>query len=299
MRLGEQARRRRLVTVEVIPDRVTRDDLSSLKDRVDAVTIPALRNGHQDASYPVLFNVTPQQRSLASALLASRAGVETVPTLTCRDCGKADIGRVLELFSKGLENVLVLYGDPIGDPARDRYEFARTEDLIREVVEVGSGAVPSIGAVTNQYAQDAESEVSRTLSKVDAGADFVVTNISFDSERVLDHRDALLSAGLDVPLFVQVSIAHSLNNVVFVSQKFGIPLPGWVMGRLSADGLGVGVELAGEAFERLVDEVEGVHFSYLFRRRSPVVAYGRLLDRIGRGQSVLAGPQLAVPSSVA
>lgn len=277
---------------------MTKDDLSSLKGRVDAITIPALRNGHHDTSYPVLFNVTPQQRSLASAVLAGSTGIETVPTLTCRDCSEADIGKVQSLFSKGLENLLVLYGDPFSDPARDRYEFTRTEYLIRKVVETSNGTAPSIGAVTNQYAQDVESEVSRTLSKVEAGADFVITNISFDSERVLDHRDALLSAGLDVPLFIQVSIPHSLNNIIYVTQKFDIPLPGRVMRKLSADGLQLGVELAGETFETLKDEAEGIHFSYLFRKKSPIPAYQRLLDRIGRRPSILAAPVLTVPSKV-
>jgi 5,10-methylenetetrahydrofolate reductase len=276
---------------------VTKDDLSSLKGRVDAITIPALRNGHHDTSYPVLFNVTPQQRSLAAAVLARRTGIETVPTLTCRDCREAEIGKVQGLFSKGLESLLVLYGDPFSDPLRDRYEFTKTEHLIRKVLETGDGVAPSIGAVTNQYAQDAESEVSRTISKVDAGADFVITNISFDSERVLDHRDALLSAGLDVPLLIQVSIAHSLKNIIYVSQKFGIPLPSGVMRRLSTDGLQVGVELAGDTFERLEDEADGVHFSYLFRRKSPIPAYLRLLDRIGRRPGLLVAPVLVAPSS--
>lgn len=222
-----------------------------------------------------------------------------MPTLTCRDCGEEDLGKVQGLLSKGIENLLVLYGDPFLDWARDKYEFTRTEDLIRKVVEMSNGAAPSIGAVTNQYAQDRESEVSRTLGKVEAGADFVITNISFDSERVLDHRDSLLSAGLDVPLFIQVSIPHSLNNIIYVTQKFGIPLPGHVMRRLSADGLQVGVELAGETFERLENEAEGIHFSYLLRTKSPIPAYRRLLDRIGRRPGLLAAPVLTVPSRVA
>jgi len=277
---------------------VTKEDLSSLNGRVDAITIPALRNGNHDSSYPVTFNVSPQQRSLASAVLTRGAGIETVPTLTCRDCREEDVVKVQGLLLKGLENILVLYGDPFSDRERDKYEFAKTADLIRRVVDSANGKRPSIGATTNQYAQDTESEVLRALTKVEAGADFVITNMSFDSEKVLDHRDALLSAGLNVPLFIQVSIPASLNNIVYVTQKFGIPLPAPVMRRLSADGLQVGVELAGEAFEKLEDEAEGIHFSYLLRRKSPVTAYLRLLDRIGRRRTVLAAPVFDIPGQV-
>jgi 5,10-methylenetetrahydrofolate reductase len=283
LRLGEAARERRLVTAEVIPDRVVQREIELLRGRVDAITIPALTNHSSDPSYPSGFSVSPQQRSVASALIVRRMGVEAVGTLTCRDCRAGELSGVLDSRKGSLENLLVVYGDPFPGEGRGVYEFSRSEDLIRRLGGLFDGGSPCVGAVANQHAADLEGEVARTLGKVDAGADFVITNIALDGEGVLPFRDALLSAGLDVPLLIQVSIPHSLENLLFVSRRFGIRVSARVRRRLEGGSADAGVVLAAEAFRALRREASGVHFSYLFRRRSPVSVYCRLFDLLGIG----------------
>ncbi len=280
MKVGEAAKYRRLLTVELIPDRAILVDLLSLRGKVDAITIPALRNGNGDTSYPTSFHVSPQQRSIASAVIVKRTGIEAVPSVTCRDCEETDLARISGVVGEGIENVLVVYGDSFSDSHRDKYHFSRADQLIRRVALAVNGKRPCIGAVTNQYALDREREVWKTLARVEAGADFVLTNISFDKETVLNHRDDLLSAGLDVPLLVQVSIPHSFENVRFVSEKFGIPVPERVGKRLQGGTPATGIELAAEAFEALRREASGIHFSYLLRKRNPVPVYRALLEKI-------------------
>ena len=51
MRLSDAANSHRIVTVELIPNRVIPAHLPILQGRVDAITIPALRNGENDLSY--------------------------------------------------------------------------------------------------------------------------------------------------------------------------------------------------------------------------------------------------------
>ena len=189
---------------------------------------------------------------------------------------------------QGLGNVLIVYGDPYPEPRPGTYEFTKTSELIREISSLNDGNDPCIGAVTNQHADNRESEISRTISRVDAGADFIVTNVAFDSESVLEHRDSLLEAGLNVPLFVQVSIPLSLDNLLFVSQKFDIPVPAHVRKKLLDDATGGSLAVAAEAYEALRVEANGVHFSYLFRQRNPIPTYRHLLETIG-----IAGPTLA------
>ncbi len=297
MRLGEAARQRRLVTAELIPDRVVQSDIQRLSGRVDAVTIPALTNHSADSSYPTGFKVSPQQRSVASALIVRRMGVEAVATLTCRDCTAGQLPGVVESRKGRLENLLVVYGDPFPGSGRGVYEFSRSEYLIRQLARTVDGRGICIGAITNQHSNNLEGEVSRTLAKVDAGADFVITNITLDAESILPYRDALLSAGLDVPLLIQVSIPHSLNNLLFVSRLFGIQVPSGVRRRLEGGSVDAGVGLAAEAFEGLRREASGVHFSYLFRKRSPVSAYCRLFDLLGIGLEPWAGVPVETQAS--
>ena len=288
MRLSERAKYHRLVTVELIPDRVVPSDLALLRGGVDAITVPALRNGDHDPSYPESFQITPQRRSLASATIINKAGITAVPSLTCRDCRKSDLSRISDQVQGGLENVLIVYGDPYPEPRPGTFEFSKTSSLIREISLSNNGKGPCIGAVTNQHADDREKEVSRTISKVDAGADYVITNVAFDSNSVLDHRDSLLDAGLDVPLFIQVSIPVSLDNVLFVGRKFGIPVPANVQRKLADDPVGGSVVVAKEAYESLCREASGIHFSYLFRHRNPIPTYRHLLETIGTAPPVLA-----------
>ena len=288
MRLSERAKYHHLVTVELIPDRVVPSDLALLRGGVDAITVPALRNGDHDPSYPESFQITPQRRSLASAAIINRAGITAVPSITCRDCSRSDLSTISNQVQDGLENVLTVYGDPYPEPRPGTFEFSKTSDLIREISRSNNGRGPCIGAVTNQHADNREKEVSRTISKVDAGADYVITNVAFDAYSVLDHRDALLDAGLDVPLFIQVSIPVSLDNVLFVSRKFSIPVPGHIQRKLANDPAGGSLAVATEAYQSLYREANGIHFSYLFRHRNPIPTYRHLLETLGIAPPVLS-----------
>ncbi len=288
MRLSEEAKGRQLITVELIPDRVVPADLPLLRGRVDGITVPALRNGSRDPSYPAGFHVTPQQRSIASAVIVGRTGIESIPSLTCRDFRRSDLSTVPTLLEHGLENFLVVFGDPFPDSNVKEYHFHRSQDLIREILAVSNDIRPCVGAVTNQYTADSEREISRTLAKVDAGANFVLTNVAFDDEAVLEHVDDLRSHGLSVPLFIQVSIPSSLDNLVFVTHKFGIPIPEHVRERLLREPVSGGLAVAAEAFDALRKEANGIHFSYLLRSRNPIPPYCRLLDIIGARRSPLA-----------
>jgi len=265
----------------VIPDRVVPAHLPLLDGRVDAVTIPALRNREDDPSYPVEFHVTPQARSIASACIVKRTGFEAIPSLTCRDFRRSDLDVLPVLFKRGLENFLVVFGDPHPGYSIENYEFKRAEDLIRAIRSTFDGQQrPCIGAVTNQYALDRDREISRTASKVDAGADYVVTNSAFDDYFVLEFIDSLRSHGVKVPVFVQLSIPNGLNNLLFVSKRFGIPVPERVKQTVSRNPFGGGVHLIAQAYAGLQNEVSGVHLSYLYRSHNPIPTYTHLLDSI-------------------
>jgi methylenetetrahydrofolate reductase (NADPH) len=141
--------------------------------------------------------------------------------------------------------------------------------------------------VTNQYSRNREEEVSRTIDKVDAGAEFIVTNVAFDETCVLDHIDNLKGQGLDVPILTQVSIASSLANLHYVSHRFDIPLSSTVLAKMARrDDPHPGRSLAVQTYKVLRDQTDGVHFSYLLRTRNPIPSYHQLLEEIGVGPRV-------------
>ena len=267
-----------------------------LEGRVDAITIPALRNAETDPSYPTDFRVTPQTRSIASAVIVKRSGFEAVPSLTCRDFRRADIPAVPFLLKKGLENFLVVFGDPYPNYQLKDYAFRKAEDLIRGVRTAFDGVSPCLGAVTNQYAANRDREISRTLAKADAGADYVITNSAFDEEHVLEYIDALRSSGITIPVFVQLSIPHGLKNMLFVSKRFGIPVPEKVKETVRENPFGGGVQVAASTYEKLRDEVSGIHLSYLYRTHNPIPTYTRLLDAIEPDRKLVVSIQSTLRS---
>ena len=251
-----------------------------MEGRVDAITIPALRNSEGDPSYPALYHITPQTRSIASACIVKKTGFEAVPSLTCRDFRKEDLDFLPSLLKKGVENFLVVFGDPYPGYKLKDYDFKRAEDLIRGIRTIPDASKPCLGVVTNQYALDREKEISRTAAKVDAGADYIITNSAFDDYFVLEYIDALRGRGIKVPIFVQLSIPHGVNNLMFVSKRFGIPVPDRVKEIVSRNPARGGVQAIAQAFAGLQNEVSGIHFSYLFRSHNPIPAYTHLFDTI-------------------
>ena len=239
-----------------------------------------MRNAESDPSYPAGFHVTPQTRSIASSVVVKKAGLEAVPSLTCRDFRRSDLPAIPLLSKKGLENFLVVFGDPYPNVKIREYDFRKVEQLIQSVRSALNGQRACIGAVTNQYAAQRDREISRTLGKQDAGADYVLTNSAFDHEHVLSYVDSLRSSGLSIPIFVQLSIPHGPNNLLFVSRRFGIPVPETVKETVARNPLGGGVQIAAQSYEALRNEVSGLHFSYLFRSHNPIPTYTRLLDTI-------------------
>jgi len=225
-----------------------------------------------------------------------RSGFEAVPSLTCRDFRRTDLSAVPLLLNKGLENFLVVFGDPYPNYQLKDYAFRKAEDLIKGVRATSDGATPCLGAVTNQYATDREREISRTLGKEDAGADYIITNSAFDEEHVLKYIDDLRSTGVTIPVFVQLSIPHGLNNLLFVSKKFGIPVPDRVKETVRENLFGGGVQVAANAYEKLRDEVSGIHLSYLYRSHNPIPTYTRLLDAIEPDRKLVVSIQSTLRS---
>src|SRR5207247_3032867 len=111
-----------------------------------------IREEQRDQGDTSQFGVTPQTRSVASAVIVKKTWFEVVASLTCRDFRRSDLPLLPVLFKKGLENFLVVFGDPYPNYEIKTYDFKRAEDLIRGIRSVFDGQRPCIGAVTNQYA---------------------------------------------------------------------------------------------------------------------------------------------------
>lgn len=272
-RLASALGRGRFVSVaEVLPPRghecgVLIDRARTLKIRgVDAVNIPDSPRMRASTS------------ALASAVLVEQqAGIETLLHYTCRDRNLLGMqSDLLGAHAMGIRNLLVTTGNPpvVGDYPRatgvfdvDAIGLANVVTRLNHGLDISGAAigVPTrflLGVAANPTALDLELEVRRFAYKVEAGAEFAVTQPVFDLEalraflgRLGPHR---------IPLVAGVWVFDSLRNAEFMANEVpGMRVPPALVERMrAADERGEaeaeGVAIAREIVAALSPDVQGI-----------------------------------------
>ena len=138
----------------------------------------------------------------AAHLVRDKTGVEVVFNFATRDARKSEVWeRLGNARSLGLENIVVLLGDAdrgVGSVAREN-SFKPTE-LIRELQGVDEGFC--VGAVVD-LAKGVDQEVDLSRRKIDARADFLLVQPTFDINAA---ERFLANAGTSVPMFFGVQV---------------------------------------------------------------------------------------------
>jgi homocysteine S-methyltransferase len=215
---------------------------------------------------------------LPAALIVQReVGLETVFHYTCRD--RNMLGMLSDLLGAaagGLRNVLIVTGDP---PATGPYPDSTAvfdidsiglTNLLRRLNQgldpggnpIGEPTRFVVGVALNQGA-DLEHELERFAWKVEAGADFAVTQPVFDAaqlERFLGRVRA------PIPIIAGIWPLASLRNAEFLANEVpGVQLPQAVIERMrlaqergTAAARAEGVAIAAEMVEAVKDLVQGV-----------------------------------------
>jgi len=216
-------------------------------------------------------------------LIHQRVGLETIVHFTTRDRNlmalQADL---IGAHILGLRSILCLRGDP---PSGSGYARAvgvwdvSPVGLIRVLRGLNEGldwagntmAQPTsffIGAAANPTAPSLEAELKLLRRKVEAGADFIMTQAVYDRE-ALD-RFLKKASRLNVPILLGVMPLHSLRHAEFIrSELSGVVVPDEVRERLRRagdDALAEGVAIARELVEAAQGRVQGVYLMPSFNR---------------------------------
>ena len=282
----------RFVTlVELVPPRGTGtgpvlESAARLREAgVDAINIP-------DSP-----RASSRMSPLALAVLIEReAGIETVLHYCCRDRNILGMqSDILGAQALGLRNILVITGDPIktGDYPDatavfdiDSIGLTNVVHRLNHGLDLGGRKLDPptsfvIGVGVNPGAVDFEEEMKRFYWKVDAGAEFAVTQPVFDValfERFVEYLDA---HALHIPVIAGVWPLTSLKNAEFLNNEIpGVSVPAPIMERMRAAGSGEraaaeGVSVAREIIGRIRPRIQGVQVSAPFNR------YRLALDVLG------------------
>jgi len=217
----------------------------------------------------------------AAIVLQRELGLEPLIHYTCRD--RAMPGMLSDLLgaaAAGLRNVLIVTGDP---PRTGPYEAGRMPDIdsigltnvayrLNHGLDPGGNAIGEptrfvIGVAVNQGALDLEQELARLYWKVDAGADFAVTQPVFDVEQLAAFLKR--AEAYRLPIIAGLWPCVSLRNAEFLANEVpGIHVPARVLDRMrkaqdqGADAaLAEGIAIGREVKDAVKGLVQGVQIS--------------------------------------
>jgi methionine synthase / methylenetetrahydrofolate reductase(NADPH) len=222
-------------------------------------------------------------------LIQQQVGIEPVIHYCCRD--RNLLGMLSDLLGAsalGLRNLLLITGDP---PKMGPYPDATAVfdidsiGLTNLVSRLNHGLDPGgtaldrptrfvVGVGVNPGALDLDHELKRFYWKVDAGAEYAITQPVFDPDQLLRFLDRLDAEGLRIPIIAGVWPLVSARNAEFLANEVpGVTVPEPLLARMrraSAVGKEAGVEegiaIAHEMVERIRGEVQGIQVSAPFGR---------------------------------
>lgn len=179
-------------------------------------------------------------------------GLEPMAHLTCVGATRERIADYLRrLREVNVDNVLALRGDaPRGqDIDWDTAEFRYAADLVRftrsEQPDMGVGVAgyPAAHPESPSFASD----LRHTADKVNAGADFIVTQLFFDVREYFDFVERLRAMGVTVPVLPGILPIQSLESVRRILSLCGANIPGNLYLELEAANEKGGAEAVKEA----------------------------------------------------
>jgi homocysteine S-methyltransferase len=273
-----------VTTVEIVPPKgITPDRMLAgvrlLKAAgVDAVNVP------DGPRAQMRMGVLP-----TATLVEQIVGVETVVHYCCRDRNLLGmLSDLLGAHALGLRNLLLITGDP---PKMGPYPEATAVfdidaiGLTNLVSRLNRGMDPggnpigeptsfTIGVGVNPGAQDIEHELSRFYWKVEAGAEYAITQPVFDPDQLLSFIEELRKRGIWIPIVAGIWPLVSARNAEFMANEVpGVVVPPEIVQRMQRaseksreHALQEGIAIAREMFARVLPQVQGLQVSAPFGR---------------------------------
>lgn len=211
-----------------------------------------------------------------ASYIQERHHLPALAHLTCCDSTKGDIRqRLAEMKERGIENILALRGDKPKEYVPGPYTYAI--DLIRDIKSQGDfcigGACYPDGHVECEHKED---DIAFLKEKVEAGCDFLTTQMFFDNNVYYNFLYRVLAVGIQVPVIPGIMPVINARQVKRSAELSGTSLPPRfkaIADKFSDDPLAM--EQAGIAYatEQIIDLVaNGVKYIHLYTMNRPQTA---------------------------
>lgn len=178
------------------------------------------------------------------AAIMNKYHVDAVPHLICGGFSREETENALiDLQFLGIDNVLALRGDSIKtestfkpDPEGHKYAV----ELINQISEMNQGnylvddiqlaptdfCIGTAGYPEKHFeAMNLTTDLHYLKAKVDAGAEYIVTQMFFDNQKYFEFVDACRAIGITVPIIPGLKPITTLNHISFLPKVFHIDFP--------------------------------------------------------------------------
>ena len=180
-----------------------------------------------------------------SAAIKYRYKITVVPHLICGGFTREETeDALIDLHFLGMSNLLVLRGDPPKGEKRfipEEDGNAHAIDLVRQIMNMNKGiyleerlqnatatdfSVGVAGYPEKHFeAPNMQTDLHYLKAKVDAGADYIVTQMFFDNQRYFDFVAACRETGITVPIIPGIKPITYLNDLNLLPQTFSVDIP--------------------------------------------------------------------------
>ena len=180
-----------------------------------------------------------------SAALAYKYDLDAVPHIICGGFSKEETENALiDLHFLGIDNVLAIRGDQIKSessfvPNPDGHAHAL--DLVKQIARMNKGhylddelmdAAPSdfcigVAGYPEKHAEapNMKSDLKHLKDKIDAGADYIVTQMFFDNEKYFEFVRRCREFGINVPIIPGLKVLTTRNQSTLLPKVFNIDIP--------------------------------------------------------------------------
>ena len=207
------------------------------------------------------------------ARLIKETSLVPMPHLTCVDQNRDELRAILEDYRKlGIENILALRGDPPAGSEKfvaPENGFCYARDLVKLVASMSAFSI-GVAVYPEGHCEspNLELDMAYTKEKIEAGADFAITQMFFDNMYFYYFLERSVKAGIRVPIIPGIMPITDIGKIRGFAEKCGATIPDSVLGRFEkatfnpAEVKRIGIELATEQCADLL--AHGVPYLHFF-----------------------------------
>ena len=226
------------------------------------------------------------------ALIQNKYNVDAVPHILVKGFTREETEDfMIELNYLGIDNVLAVRGDDSGYEKpipMGRSANRSSVELVEQIMRMNKGiyledslldARPTkfcVGGYPEKHfeAPNLKADIKFSKQKVDAGADYIVTQMFYDNKFYFEYVDKCRELGINVPIIPGLKILTSRAQLHSIPKDFHVTIPSALSDEVEnakpEEVMNIGVEWAANQVRELLDKnVPGVHF-YIMLNSKPI-----------------------------